>query len=58
MPKGKVASLMSVMNFLQYKFNRLEITLQAEEGNLTEQEYEDKIREAFRQLGVEVQVED
>lgn len=57
-PKGKVASLMGVMNFLQHKFNRLEITLQADEGNLTEQEYEDKIREAFRQMGVEVQVED
>jgi len=53
-PKGKVANLMGVMNFLQYKFNRLEVVLSAEQGWISEQEYEDKIREAFRQLGIEV----
>ena len=53
-PRGKVSGLMGVMNLLQHKFNRLEITLLADEGSISEQEYEDKIREAFRQLGIEV----
>jgi len=43
-----------VMNLLQHKFNRLEVVLSAEQGWISEQEYEDKIREAFRQLGIEV----
>ncbi len=53
-PKGKVANLMGVMNFLQYKFNRLEVVLSAAGGWISEQDYEDKIREAFHQLGIEV----
>ncbi len=53
-PKGKVAGLMGVMNLLQHKFGRLEVMLAADEGEISEQEYEDKIEEAFRQLGIEV----
>jgi hypothetical protein len=53
-PKGKVAGLMGVMNLLQHKFNRLEVVLSAAGGWISEQDYEDKIREAFRQLGIEV----
>jgi hypothetical protein len=54
LPKGKVSSLMGVMNLLQSRFNRMEVTLNVEHGQLTEQEYEDKIKEAFRQMGVDV----
>ena len=53
-PKGKVSGLMGVLNLLQYKFRRLDVTLVAEEGEISEQEYEDKVRETFRQLGIEV----
>jgi hypothetical protein len=53
-PKGKVSGLMGVMNLLQHKFNRLEIVLATEQGEISEQEYEDKICEAFRQMGIEV----
>jgi len=53
-PKGKVAGLMGVMNLLQHKFGRLEVVLAAGEGEISEQEYEDKIQEAFRQLGIDV----
>ena len=56
-PKGKVAGLMGVMNLLQHKFNRLEVVLSVDEGEISEQEYEDKIQEAFRQLGIEVEEE-
>jgi len=45
---------MGVMNLLQHKFDRLDIVLSAEDGEISEQEYEDKIQEAFRQLGIEV----
>jgi len=54
-PKGKVASLMGVLNFLQHRYNRIEVTLHVAEGQLSDQEYEDKIMEAFRQMGVEIE---
>lgn len=41
-----------MLNFLQAKFSKLKIVLAAEEGELSEQEYEDKVQEAFRQMGV------
>ena len=53
-PKGKVANIMGVMNLLQSKFESLEIELSASDGGITEQDYEDKIKETFRQLGIEV----
>jgi len=56
-PKGKVSDLMGVMNLLQHKFNRLEVMLSADEGEISDQEYEDKIQEAFRQMGVEIKEE-
>ncbi|MDD5510539.1 MAG: DUF499 domain-containing protein [Dehalococcoidales bacterium] len=53
-PKGKVAQIMGVMNLLQSKFDSLEIELLAADGEISEQDYEDKIKESFRQLGIEV----
>ena len=45
---------MGIMNLLQSRFNRMEVTLSVEDGQLSEQDYEDKIKEAFRQMGVEI----
>jgi len=53
-PKGKVAGIMGVMNLLQSKFENLEIELTARDGAMSEQDYEDKIEETFRQLGINV----
>ena len=53
-PKGKVSSLMGVLNFLQSCYNRLELSVNVGEGQLSEQEYEDKVKEAFRQMGIEI----
>ena len=53
-PKGKVANIMGVMNLLQSKFESLEIELTASDGGISEQDYEDKIKETFRQLGVDI----
>jgi hypothetical protein len=56
-PKGKVASIMGVMNLLQSKFETLEIELKAMDGAISDQDYEDKIKETFRQLGIELKRE-
>jgi hypothetical protein len=53
-PKGKVSNLMGVLNFLQSRYNRIEIALNVADGQLSEQEYEDKIKEAFRQMGIDI----
>ncbi|MCL4543926.1 MAG: DUF499 domain-containing protein [Chloroflexi bacterium] len=54
-PRGKVSGLMGVMNLLQQRFNRMEITIAVADGQMSEQDYEDKIREAFRQIGILVE---
>jgi hypothetical protein len=46
-PKGKVASLMDVLNYLQSHYNKLEIMVNVGDGQLSEQEYEDKVKEPF-----------
>lgn len=56
-PKGKVANIMGVMNLLQSKFETLEIELTANDGVISEQDYENKIKEAFRQLGIQLNEE-
>ena len=53
-PKGKVAGLMGVMNLLQANFNNLRIDLRATDGEMSEQDYEDKIKEAFAQLDIDL----
>ena len=52
-PKGKVSGLMGVMNLLQSNFDSLQIELLATEGQMSDQDYEDKIKEAFVQLGID-----
>ncbi|GER93796.1 DUF499 domain-containing protein [hot springs metagenome] len=56
-PRGKVSNIMGVLNYLQTKFNTLEIELIATDGSISETEIEDRIKEAFRQLGIEIVIE-
>lgn len=53
-PKGQVAGLMGVMNLLQLNFDNLQIELRATGGEMSEQDYEDKIKEAFAQLEIDL----
>ena len=53
-PKGKVSNIMGVMNLLHSKFETLEVSLNASDGEISEQDYQDKIEEAFMQAGIEV----
>ena len=54
-PKGQVSGIMGVMNLLQSNFNNLQIELRATDGKMSEQDYEDKIKEAFDQLGIDLE---
>ncbi len=56
-PKGKVAGIMGIMNLLQSKFDTLDVELTAANGGISEQDYEDKILEAFNQLDIELDKE-
>ncbi len=53
-PKGKVSGLMGILNYLQSKYERMDVILQLDKGQMTEQEYEDKVKEAFRQMGIDI----
>ncbi len=55
-PKGKLSDLMRVLNYLQSRYEQMEITLNLRNGSLSDQELEDKVREAFRQMGVELNI--
>ena len=53
-PMGKVSNILGVINFLTNRFKRVDITIEAHDGSLSEQDYENKIKEAFEQIGVEL----
>lgn len=53
-PKGRVHDVFQMLNFIQKKFANIEISIKASEGSITKQDYEDKILETLRQIGVEV----
>jgi hypothetical protein len=54
-PRGKISQIMGVMNYLQSKFQSLEMEIRAREGSLSEDDYANKIREALKQLGIEIE---
>ncbi len=56
-PMGKVSNILGVMNFLTNRFKKVDITIEAQDGALSEQDYENKIKEAFEQIGVELRDE-
>ncbi|MGB9617733.1 MAG: DUF499 domain-containing protein, partial [Desulfomonilaceae bacterium] len=56
LPKGKASNLLGVINFIQTNFGELRVELHAQDGGMSQQDYEDKVLEAFRQMGVEVEV--
>ncbi len=56
-PRGKISQIMGVMNFLQSKFQSLEMEIRAKDGSVTENEYADKIKEAMKQLGIDLDEE-
>ncbi len=53
-PKGKVSEIMRLVNYIQSKFERINIKITASEGKITKGEYEDKIIEALKQIGIDI----
>ncbi len=53
-PKGKVSDISRLLNYLQTKFENIEIRIVAEEGEIEKEDYENKIKEALRQLGIDI----
>jgi len=56
-PQGKVSQIMGMMHFLQTKFGTLKVTINATNGLITAEEYENKVKEALRQLGIDIDEE-
>ena len=56
-PRGKVSQIMGMMHFLQSKFEGLKVTIDATKGSISDEEYESKVKETLRQLGIEVDEE-
>ncbi len=46
---------MGLLNYLQQKFSRMELTLSVEDGAISERDYEEKVMETFRQMGAEIE---
>jgi hypothetical protein len=53
-PKGQVSKILGVMNLLQSHFDNLEVELLATDGDITDQDYEGKIKETFNQLDIDL----
>jgi len=51
-PKGKVSQILGLLNYVQTKFDKLQIKITASEGLIKKEEYENKIKEALRQMGI------
>ena len=56
-PKGKIAQIMGMMNLLQSLFETLNISISATNGSISQEDYETKILETLRQLGIEIKEE-
>jgi hypothetical protein len=57
LPLGKASDLFGLLRLLQERFRKLEITLEASDGAINEADIEEKVRETFRQMGTEVDIE-
>lgn len=53
-PKGKVSDITKIITLLHTKFEMVNIVINATKGSITEQEYDDKIKETLRQIGIDV----
>lgn len=54
-PKGKVSDILKILNFIQSKFDKVEIKIVAEEGEIEKEDYDNKIKEALKQLGINIE---
>jgi len=55
LPKGKSVEIGRMLNLIDKNFEDVEITIKAKNGKISKEDYEMRILEALRQLGIEVQ---
>ncbi len=55
LPKGHSTQIAAILRYLETKFEKITITIRAEDGEISKSEFEDKIKEALLQLGISVQ---
>jgi predicted ArsR family transcriptional regulator len=51
-PRGQVSQMMGLMNFLQQKYQKLNIQITATDGTMSDNELTDHIKETLKQLGI------
>ncbi|MEM5793096.1 MAG: DUF499 domain-containing protein [Candidatus Aenigmatarchaeota archaeon] len=54
-PKGRVSQILGLLNYIQSKFDDVEIKIVAQEGSIEKEDYENKIKEALKQLGINIE---
>ncbi|MEM5777621.1 MAG: AAA family ATPase [Candidatus Aenigmatarchaeota archaeon] len=54
-PKGKVSQILGLLNYIQSKFDDVKIKITAEEGFIEKEDYENKIKETLKQLGINIE---
>lgn len=54
LPKGKFSNLFQTINYITLRFEKVKITIEATDGEISKQEYEMRIKEGLRQLGIDV----
>ena len=47
--------MLQVIRYLQTKFEAIGVELALDNGGISERDYEDKIEEAFRQMGIDLE---
>lgn len=52
-PVGKTSSMLGMINYIQKNFKNVQIKIIAQNGEIDKQDYEDKIKETLRQMGIE-----
>ncbi len=59
-PIGKLSDTVKIINFLKSKFNQIDVKVEilVENGELSTNEYEDKIKEALNQATIKIELEE
>jgi hypothetical protein len=50
--KGKAVDVMRLVNFLQQRFNEVQVQVRATNGSITDSDYAKSVKEALKQLGL------
>lgn len=58
LPFGQVSSLLGLLNMLQMRFRRMEITVRLRDGEISEEEIENTVRETFNQIDTPVEIDE